>query len=199
MRQTRGIVPAGMPGFAADACDELCDHSPRRARAIVSRLNRNERKLGLQYTRGQPHKRVALNVSADLENAGFRVRARSLGFSRYLRRLKAGDQEMYRLGCIAEYPVADVFLSSLFESDAPDNHSGLESRTIDALLRKAHRIKDEAKRVRAYRKAEKLILEAVPLAPIGSFVTRWAAQDQVEGIVFDVLGGFDAGPISLSE
>src|SRR5918999_190471 len=184
MRQPRGIVPAGMPGFAADACDELCEHSPRRARAIVSRLNRNERKLGLQYTRGQPHKRVALNVSADLENAGFRVRARSLGFSRYLRRLKAGDQEMYRLGWIAEYPVADVFLSSLFESDAPDNHSGLRSQKVDDLLQKAHRTKGEAKRLRTYRRAEQLILDAVPLAPIGSFVTRWAAQEHVDGIVF---------------
>jgi ABC-type oligopeptide transport system substrate-binding subunit len=188
-----------MPGFATNVCDKLCDHSPRRARAIVSKLKVKQRKLELQYTRGQPHKRVARAVAADLERVGFKVRVVSFGFTQYLRRLKASDHEMYRLGWIAEYPVADVFLSSLFESDAPDNHSGLESRTIDALLRKAHRIKDEAKRVRAYRKAEKLILEAVPLAPIGSFVTRWAAQDQVEGIVFDVLGGFDAGPISLSE
>jgi oligopeptide transport system substrate-binding protein len=199
MREPRGIVPAGMPGFAANVCDELCDHSPRRARAIVSKLNKKQRKLELQYTRGQPHKRVARAVAADLERVGFKVRVISFGFTQYLRRLRASDHEMYRLGWIAEYPVADVFLSSLFESDSPDNHSGLASQRIDALLERAHRIKNEAKRLRTYRRAEKLILEAVPLAPIGSFVTRWAAQDHVEGIVFDVMGGFDAGPISLSE
>jgi oligopeptide transport system substrate-binding protein len=199
MRAPRGIVPAGMPGFASNACGELCDHLPRRARAIVSDLNNKQRQLELQFTRGQPHRRVALSVTADLERAGFRVKALSLGFNRYLRRLKAGDHEMYRLGWIAEYPVADVFLSSLFESDAPDNHSGLASPKIDSLLNKAHRNKNEAERLRTYRRAEKMILDAVPLAPIGSFVTRWAAQERVDGIVFDVMGGFDAGPISLSD
>lgn len=199
MREPRGIVPAGTPGFASDVCDELCDHSPRRARAIVSKLKKDRRELELQYTKGQPHKRVASAVAADLERAGFKVRVKSFGFAQYVRRLKAGDQQMYRLGWIAEYPVADVFLSSLFESDAPDNHSGLESAKIDALLQKAHRLEDEVKRMRAYRRAEKLILEAIPLAPIGSFVTRWVAQENVDGIVFDVMGGFDAGPISLSE
>ncbi|MGH2786642.1 MAG: ABC transporter substrate-binding protein [Actinomycetota bacterium] len=196
---SRGIVPAGMPGFASDACDELCRHSPQRARGIVSRLKKKERRLELQYTKGQPHGRVAASVAADLEAAGFKVRVVPLGFAKYVRRLNAGDHEAFRLGWISEYPIPDTFLSSLFESDAPDNHFGLESKKIDELLRKAHATKDEATRLRLYRRAEKLILERVPLAPIGSFVTRWAAQQGVDGIVFDVMGGFDAGPISLSE
>jgi ABC-type oligopeptide transport system substrate-binding subunit len=106
---------------------------------------------------------------------------------------------MYRLGWIAEFPLPDVFLSSLFESDAPDNHSGFESRRVDSLLRRAHAESSELKRVELYRKAERAILKQAPIVPLGSFVTHWAAQPRVEGIDFDVMGGFDAAGISLSD
>ena len=44
-----------------------------------------------------------------------------------------------------------------------------------------------------------MILEQAPLVPIGSFVTRWAAQPIVQDIAFDVMGGFDAADVSLDE
>ena len=120
-------------------------------------------------------------------------------FDKYLRRLRAGDQEMYRLGWIAEYPVADVFLSSLFASDSPDNHSGFSSKKIDKLLAKAHKEADEDKRIELYRKAEQKIMAEVPIVPIGTFVTHWAAQETVENVFFDVMGGFDAVAVRLNE
>jgi ABC-type transport system substrate-binding protein len=50
-----------------------------------------------------------------------------------------------------------------------------------------------------YIEAEKAILKKIPIVPIGSFVSHWAAQKNVAGIGFDVTGGFDAVNVSLSE
>jgi peptide/nickel transport system substrate-binding protein/oligopeptide transport system substrate-binding protein len=195
----RGVVPAGMPGFSDDACGDLCRYLPDQAAELVQGVARSKRKLTLDYTRGQPHARVARMVQENLEDAGFDVTRKGYGFSAYVKRLRSGDQEMFRLGWIAEFPSPDVYLDALFRSDSPDNNSGFSSAKVDALLRRARSERSETKRTELYRRAERAILAEAPIAPIGSFVTHWAAQEAVEGIAFDVVGGFDAVPISLRE
>lgn len=195
----RGIVPPGMPGFDDDACRDLCAHRPEDAARIVGELPKKKRGLTVEYTHGRPHGQVARSVRRDLTDAGFRVRLRSFGFLKYLKRLRDGTHGVYRLGWIAEYPTPDVFLTSLFESDAPDNHSSFNSKRVDRLLTRARGMRDEIKRVSAYRKAERLILRALPVVPIGSFEIHWAVQPRVAGLYFDVMGGFDAAGVSLSD
>jgi oligopeptide transport system substrate-binding protein len=127
------------------------------------------------------------------------VKVKGYPFTSFLRHLERGSEGAYRLGWIAEFPAPDVFLSTLFGSLSPENHSGFKSRKIDGVLDKAHAEGDQDKRVRLYRRAERMILEQAPLVPIGSFVTRWAAQPSVRDIAFDVMGGFDAADVSLDE
>ncbi|HEX2295105.1 MAG TPA: ABC transporter substrate-binding protein [Actinomycetota bacterium] len=199
MQLPRGIVPAGMPGFQENVCITLCRYSPDIAKEMVADLPRSARRISVQFNREDPHGRVARLVKQDLEAAGFTVRIEGFGFPRYLRLLQAGRQSAYRLGWIAEYPEADVFLSGLFGSGSPDNHSGFASPRVDALLAKARRTASDAVRAQTYVQAEKLILKSMPVVPIGSFVTHWAAQPWVRKIQFDVMGGFDAVEISLED
>jgi oligopeptide transport system substrate-binding protein len=199
MEPPRGIVPAGMPGFQENICITLCRYSPEIAKEMVRALPPSSRRISVQFNREDPHGRVARLVKRDLEAAGFRVTIEGYGFPRYLRLLRDGKQSAYRLGWIAEYPEADVFLSGLFESDSPDNHSGFASPKVDALLAKARRTASEAVRAQTYVQAEKAILKSLPVVPIGSFVTHWVAQPWVQEIEFDVMGGFDAVEVSLGE
>lgn len=194
----RGIVPRGIPGFIENVCAELCDHSPATARRLVRRMPAARRRVTIEYTRGQPHAAVARAVRSDLERVGLQVRLESYDFERFLRRLRDGKQSAYRLGWIAEYPVADAFLSALFESDSPDNHSGFSSAKVDRLLAAARGEPSDARRVQLYIEAEETILRSVPIVPIGSFVTHWAAQERVVGIRFDVTGGFDGVGVSVA-
>jgi ABC-type oligopeptide transport system substrate-binding subunit len=193
----RGIVPAGMPGFQENICAVLCRYTPSTARALIQDLKPKDKKLTLEFTKGDPHDDVARLVKEDLEDVGLKVNVRAFPFSKYLKRLRDGAQGVYRLGWIAEYPVADVFLSSLFGSESTDNHFGFSSPKVDALLRQAHAERSEGRRVQLYIAAEKAILKEVPIAPIGSFVTHWAAQPRVRDLNFDVMGGFDAVNVFL--
>lgn len=197
MTPARGIVPTGMPGFQENLCIDLCHHAPDRAARIASNLKPRDRRITLEFTRGEPHSQVARMVARDLKEVGFRVTVRAFGFNKYLKRLRDGDQGVYRLGWIAEYPVPDVFLSSLFLSDSPDNHSGFSSKKVDAMLARAHAERSDARRRQLYIEAEKEILKQVPVAPVGSFVTHWATQPEVKDLAFDVMGGFDATSVYL--
>ena len=199
MTPARGIVPAGMPGFQENLCAAMCTHAPDVAERLVGRLKPRQRNVTLEFTKGDPHDRVARMVAEDLEGVGLRIKVRPYNFAEYLRRLRDGSQSVYRLGWIAEYPVADVFLTPLFGSDSPDNHSGFRSEKVDSLLAKAHSSPSEGKRTQFYVEAEREILKQVPIVPIGSFVTHWATQPRVQDLVFDVMGGFDAVDVFLED
>lgn len=199
MDPPRGIVPAGMPGFNSDVCGQLCRYDPNAAAELVRELPRSDRRVSIDYTRGRLHKQVAGAVKDDLEDIGLKVDINPFPFDKYLKRLRKGNQEMYRLGWIGEYPSADSFLTALFESDAPDNHSGFSSGKVDRIMRRARAEPSRSRRQRLYSRAEKLIMDQVPIAPIGTFITHWAAQPHVEGLRFDLTGGFDAFDVSLAE
>lgn len=198
MSPARGIVPSGMPGFQENICADLCEFEPQRARAFVSRLPEKKRAVLLEYSGGSPHPTVARMVRADLRAAGLDVEMRSYPFPRYLKRLRSTDHGMYRLGWIAEYPAPDAYLSPLFSSASPDNHSGFSSTQVDNLLERAAATGSPGKRVQLYIDAEKAIMAEIPIVPIGSFLTHWAAHPRVQGFVFDQMGGFDAVGVSLA-
>ena len=198
LQPPRGIVPEGMPGFNGEGCKSLCDYSPEVARRLIRKVPKRSRVVTLEHTREPTQKKVALALESDLEEAGLDVRTRAYRFPKYLRLLRSGDQSMYRLGWVAEYPDPDVFLYSLFSSASPDNHSGFSSNAVDKLLVKARSEVSDKKRADLYRRAEQLILRNAPIAPLGSFVMHWAARPDVADISFDVLGGFDAVDVSLN-
>jgi oligopeptide transport system substrate-binding protein len=199
MQAPRGVIPAGLPGFEDDSCGSLCEYDPDGAESLVSNLGSKERKVRLEFTRGDPHGRIAETIAGDLRAAGFDVKAHGYAFPAYIERLSRGDQQIFRYGWIAEYPSPDAFLSPLFDSASPDNHSGLNSQRIDRLLDDAHATRNDDKRLELYQAAERAVLRSLVVAPIGTFVSHWAARPEVEGILFDVLGGFDAAGVSLGD
>ncbi|HEV3472941.1 MAG TPA: ABC transporter substrate-binding protein [Actinomycetota bacterium] len=198
MLPARGIVPAGMPGFLENACVDVCDYAPNVATRIVDALPKKQRRVALEYSGAEPHPEVAREVRKDLREVGFEVRIRAFPFGTYLRRLQQGEQQIYRLGWIAEFPTADAFLTALFRSDSPDNHSGFRSEAVDRLLERAHATRSDAKRIQLYVEAETAILRALPIVPIGTFITHWAARPEIEGVTFDQMGGFDAVDVAFA-
>ena len=196
--QPRGIIPEGVPGFTKDVCKKLCDHAPAIARRLVSELPTGSRRLTLQFPNEAPHGHVARLLKGDLERAGLTVRLRRFKFKEFFDLLQDEAQSVFRLTWLAEYPSPDAYLGALFESDSTDNHTEFSSRVVDDLLARARGERKPAKRLKLYQRAERLILGEVPLAPLGSFRTFWAAQPRVKGIFFDNTGTFDAADVTIS-
>ena len=197
LQAPRGILPAGMPGFEEDACGALCEFSPSAARDLVASLPARFKSVTIEYPKEEPHGVVAKLLKKNLESVGLQASVNPYSFSKFLRLLQARDQSLYRLTWIAEYPSPDAFLAPLFESESAENHSGFSSKKVDTLLRRARSTGAETKRTALYAKAERAILEEVPIVPIGSFRIYWAAQPEVQDIQFDVMGGFDAAGVTL--
>jgi len=198
LQEPRGIVPTGFPGFQENLCLELCRYSPNRSERLLRGVPKKQRAVSISYTKGDPVEKMAKVARRNLQAVGLRVRAKGYGFPAFLRLLRSKAQQAYRLGWFAEVPTPDAFLDPLFRSTSADNHSGFTSRRVDALLTQAHRAPDPGKRLALYIEAEKAILRHAPVVPIGSFISRWAVQTDVQDIAFDALGGFDATEVDLA-
>jgi ABC-type oligopeptide transport system substrate-binding subunit len=105
---------------------------------------------------------------------------------------------MFRLGWIGAYPSADAFLSSLFVSGLSDNLTGFSSPEIDFLLRAARAEADEGKRWDLYQRAERKIMEQVPVVPIAQYDTHAVVAPTVRGLVLTAAGTFDASHVWLT-
>ena len=199
LQPARGVVPWGLPGFQENTCLDLCDHAPERAEAFVKKVARKDRKVTIDYTKGEPTDSVIAAVKDDLRSIGLDVATKAHDFPAFLRLIQEGGHESFRLGWFAEFPTPDVFLDPLFRSTSPDNHSGFSSGRVDQLLAQAHSAPSAGKREALYIEIEKAVLRDLPVIPIGSFLSHWAVRPQVGNISFDVMGGFDAAEVDLAD
>jgi oligopeptide transport system substrate-binding protein len=197
LQEARGVVPWGLPGFQENVCLDLCDYAPDRARSFVKKVPKKDRSVTIDYTKGQPTEEMVAAVKSDLSEIGLQVKTKGHAFPAFLRLLQGESQETYRLGWFAEFPTPDTFLDPLFRSTSSDNHSGFDSSKVDSLIAQAHRSPSSGKREALYIEIEKQVLRSFPVVPIGSFLSHWAVQPEVQNIAFDVMGGFDAAEVDL--
>ena len=199
MEPPRGILPTGMPGFLENICVGTCEFDPDGAARLVAGLKRRDRALTLAFSGDQPHPQVARMVRSNLEDAAVLGEDPPLSLPPLSQAFAIEGPLDVPARLDSGVPAPDAYLTPLFGSRSPDNHSGLTSERVDSLLERARATPSDGKRIQLYVQAEKAIMELLPLAPIGSFVTHWAAQPDVEGFVFDQLGGFDVVGISIAE
>ena len=197
MKPSRGIVPPSVPGFEKRLCEKLCSYQPQVAKRLVSALARKDRKLTLQFPDEAPHGEVVRLIKKNLEAVGFKVTLKGLKFNDFFDLLQDEKHQVFRLTWLAEYPSPDAYLGALFDSDSPDNHTGFSSKKVDKLLEQARAEFRTKKRLELYARAEKLILEQVPVVPLGHFTVYWAAQREVSGFRVDSTGAFDGAGLRL--
>jgi len=195
-----GLVAEGVPGRAADACGDRCTHDPARAKALLAQAfpDGNVPQVSIDYDDDATQAQVAQVIKLDLAAAGIPAALRSHPLAGYGQFLVSGQQQLFRLGWIADYPSADGFLTPLFSSTSPDNVTGLSSPEIDETLAAARAEADPAKRLTLYLKAEQMVLDQYVVVPIGQLQTRVVAASRVKGFAVDPLGAFDGAAVSLS-
>jgi len=83
----------------------------------------------------------------------------------WIQRQQTGDYQLCLSAWTADYPDPFTFLE-LFLSDSPYNWTGWASADYDALLDRAARTSEPASRLALLRKAESLLLDEAPIAPL---------------------------------
>ncbi|MGD0996965.1 MAG: ABC transporter substrate-binding protein [Thermoleophilia bacterium] len=184
-----GIVPVGIPGSNLSTLPYPYD--PAKAQAIVKSLGTIPT-LQLWYNTGANHDKILAPVQAGWQAIGLKVSMTGLAWATYLTKCSQGTQdEIYRLGWLADYPSMDDFLYPLFQSSVSGTNTFTfySNPTVDKLLAQARGTIDTTQRLQLYAQAEKQILADVPVIPLYFYRDYVITDKRVLGQYEDPMGG----------
>ncbi|HWR61446.1 MAG TPA: peptide ABC transporter substrate-binding protein [Clostridia bacterium] len=139
-------------------------------------------KFSILYNTSEGHKKIAqavqemwrnnLGVEFQLENVDFQVK---------LDREKAGDYQVSRAGWIGDYVDPMTFID-LFLTDGAFNDADYSNPEYDKLVLEAKGTIDQKVRMENMRKAEKILMDAMPIIPVYFYTQPYAQKPYVTGI-----------------
>lgn len=137
----------------------------------------------LLYNTSESHKKIAqaaqemwrtvLGIEIGLENVEFQVK---------LDREKSGDYQISRAGWIGDFMDPMTFLD-LWASDSSFNDVNYNNPEYDALLKEAKSTIDQNVRMESMRKAEKMLMEDMPVLPVYFYTQPYTVKSNVSGII----------------
>ena len=196
-----GLIAAGVPGRAANACGDRCRHDPDRARTLLAQAFPDGKipEVAIDHDDDATQAAVATVIKTSLDAVGIPAVLRSHPADAYGGFLVSGQQGLFGPGWIADYPNPDGFLTPQFLSSSPDNLTGLSSPEIDQTLTAARAEPEPAKRQSLYLKAEQLVLDQYVVVPVAQLENRMVASSRVKGFALDPIGTFDGSAVSVAK
>lgn len=192
------LVPPGVLGHDDAACGGLCTRDQARARSLLAQLPAGVTPtVAFDYPAGAPDDAVATTIAADLAAVGIQVQPRPHAAGEYLSMLNADSQSMFLMAWVADYPLAERFLTPLFTAGAADNHTGYADPGVQGVLASARAAIDPAQSLGFYDQAERAVLAGMVLSPLGFFRNHYAAAKRVQGFAVDSLGGLSIASLRL--
>ena len=194
VRSINGLIVEGLAGSQDDPCAGKCGFDAARSKSLLAELATEGvavPELQIDFEDDATQTAVATAIQKDLAAVGITAALRPKPLVEYQQFAVSGGQELFRLGWIAPYPSADAILHPLFSSTSPNNLTGFSAAPVDEALAKARATADPAARLAQYQVAEKAVLAALPIIPIGQFEIQSVASERVRGLTVTSAGSFD--------
>ena len=179
----RAIVPRDVPGYADNACTNLCDYSQDVARAWLAQAfpNGGIPTVTLDGYDDPTQQAMLESVKTQLGAVGIPAEVRLRPFEEYRAFATSGQQGVFSFGWVGIAPTQDAYLAPLFRSTSPDNVTGFSSPDIDAQIAAARANPDDQARQAAYTWIERQVLSASTLVPLAQLRTNQVVADRVHG------------------
>jgi oligopeptide transport system substrate-binding protein len=189
---TRGMqVPADgpVPPFFVDTMGYPkpagATFNPQRARELLAEAGFPNGvdlpKITLIYNTYEIHRLIAEFVQRSLkENLGIEVAIENMEWKSLLKQLRSGDFQMARFGWIGGKDPY-TFLNS-FRHDSPNNEMGYKNLAVDELLDASLKERDDKARLALMAKAEALIQQDMPIAPLYFYTRVYLKKPVLRGV-----------------
>jgi ABC-type oligopeptide transport system substrate-binding subunit len=138
--------------------------------------------LEFSFNTSTGHQRVAEAIQAMWkENLGIAVKLSSMEWNVFTAYRKTSDCQVARQGWLADYADASTFFD-LFLSTAGTNDGHYNSAAYDKLVKDAKAATDPAVRADLYHKAEKIIMDDMPMIPLVYYADDVLIQTDLTGV-----------------
>ena len=204
-RPAKGFTPISISGGPSILRNATMPAKARvaQARTLMRRVANPRRNIRLYHNNSPAHARIATAVQAMWRQLGLDTTIRAMEWGQYLQFLGPppnADVDVYRLGWI--YDFADAYNGLvLWTCGSGNNNTNWCNRRFDALIRRAERTPNFAKRVLLYRQAENLISGPrgeFPLAPIYYYVYTALVRPNVKGFFITATDQWDYTKVRIT-
>lgn len=144
--------------------------------------------LSILYNTSENHKKLAEAVQEMWKkNLGINVTLRNEEWGVYLTSKDTLNYQVARAGWIGDYPDAMTFMD-MFVTDGGNNDTGWSNKKYDELIAKAKSSSDPKVRIKAMHDAEKILMNAYPIAPIYFYTRPYLLKPWVHDVLRSSLG-----------
>ena len=197
-KPAKGIVPASVTGFEADA-NYFKDADYEGAKEYLAKglqelglKDPSELTVKISMNTSEAHAAIAQYIQEGWsKNLGIKVELDNSEFQVYLDRLKTGDFQVARLGWSGDFNDALTFLDQYRSADAGNNYTGWENADYAKSLEEAAKETDANKRLEILKKAEKVLMDEMPVIPIYDYTQVSVKKDNIKGLATSPLGKID--------
>ncbi len=145
-------------------------------------------KVSYLYNDDERHRKIAMVLqNMWKKNLGIAVELRVEEWKVLLANRRSGNYDLCRHGWIGDYADPMTFLD-LFLSNSGLNDANWVNAGYDALIAAARAEADPAKRMAILHKAEKLLMDEMPVAPLFYYVILYMQKPYVSGFLRNALG-----------
>jgi peptide/nickel transport system substrate-binding protein/oligopeptide transport system substrate-binding protein len=123
-------------------------------------------------------------VQQNFADIGITAEFDSLEWAAYLDALAEGAFQIGRLGWIADYPIMENFMFSLFYTDNGDNYSNYSNPAVDSQIMAARGITDNDARIAAFQAVDDLIAADCPIIPMMFYKHVRVCSDRLQNFYF---------------
>jgi peptide/nickel transport system substrate-binding protein/oligopeptide transport system substrate-binding protein len=185
------IIPPGIAGYEKGVWADSKYDAAAAATALTAAGypgGKGAPEISLAYNADGGHQKIMELVQSDLTKLGLKVKlAPTADFPTYLKALGSGSFMVGRLGWVADYPIMDNFLNSLFNSKSTDNYSKFADPAVDSALAAARQISDTAARIKAYQAIDVTIGNELPVIPLMFYQHHHVVSSRVHDFVFSSM------------
>jgi oligopeptide transport system substrate-binding protein len=177
------LVPLGIPGYTPEKFGEENIKEAQRLLAEAGYPDgRGFPRLEILYNLPpETHKTIAQLVRKQWEkNLGIAVSTRNEEWGSYLNSVHQMQFDVARRAWIADYIDPNSHLDMMV-TDGENNNTGWSNAEYDKLIEAARRETDEAKRFELFHKAERILMDDVPIIPLYYYVDRNIVRSDIRG------------------
>jgi oligopeptide transport system substrate-binding protein len=153
--------------------------------------------IQIVYNTLESHKQVAEIIQQQLhKNLGIEVELLNQDWKVYLQTVNQLEYDLARAGWIGDYADPNSFLD-LWLSGSGNNQTGFANAEYDSLVRQAARAADPEERIELFQKAERILLEEMPVIPVYFYVSKRSVHPHVVGWEANLLDRHPLKYVSL--
>ncbi len=183
-----GQIPAYSftpPGSANYFPDTQIPYDPEKAKKLLAEAGYKDGKkfpeLEILFNTSEDHRKIALVIQQMWQkNLGIKVRLVNMDWKVYLSREMIGDFQISRAGWIADYEDPNTFLDTM-RPNRGNNKTGWENPEYERLLIEANTLSDQDKRYDLLKKAERILIDEMPIIPLYTYVRAYQLHPDVKG------------------